>query len=105
MTQPQTMTVEQTEILARANELESPIADPPNLTSNAPCGLDPAVRAGTQLGLSLENMKTHLAAGATERGRLATSMRNAAEAYGDVDEEAATTMNNDGGTISAETIG
>ncbi len=105
MTQPQTMTVEQTEILARANELESPIADPPNLTSNAPCGLDPAVRAGTQLGLSLENMKTYLAAGVTERGRLATSMRNAAKAYGDVDEEAATTMNNDGGTISSETIG
>jgi hypothetical protein len=105
MTQPQTMTVEQTEILARANELESPIADPPNLTAKAPCGLEPAVRASTQLGLSLDNMKTYLAAGATERGRLATSMRNAAKAYGAVDEEAATTMNNNGGAISSESIG
>ncbi len=104
MTQPQTMTVEQTEILARASELESPIADPPNLTANAPCGLEPAIRAGTQLSLSLDNMKQFLAAGATERGRLATSMRNAAKAYGEVDEESATAMNS-GGAISSESIG
>jgi ESX-1 secreted protein B PE domain len=103
MTQP-TMTVEQSEILARATEMESAIADPPSIPPNAPCGLEPAVRAGQQLVLSAQNMRDYLMAGATERGRLATSMRNAAKAYGAVDEEAAQTMTNGGG-ISSENIG
>src|ERR1700759_2889905 len=103
MTQP-TMTVEQSEILARATEMDSPMPDPPSITPNAPCGLDPATRVGRQLVLSAQNMREYLAAAATERSRLATSMRNAAKAYGAVDEEAATTMSNGGG-ISSENIG
>ncbi|EUA02049.1 ESX-1 secretion-associated EspB domain protein [Mycobacterium kansasii 824] len=43
--------------------------------------------------LSAENMRTYLAAGATERQRLAQFMRNVANAYDDVDQESATALN------------
>lgn len=62
--------------------------------------------AAQQLVLSADNMREYLAAGAKERQRLATSLRNAAKAYGEVDEEAATALDNDGeGTVQAESAG
>ncbi|BBX75576.1 secretion protein EspB [Mycobacterium shinjukuense] len=106
MSQPQTLTVDQQEILSRANEVESPMAEPPTDVPQPPCGLTAANNAAQQLVLSADNMRTYLAAGHRERQRLATSLRNAAKAYGEVDEEASTALNNDGGgTVQAESAG
>ncbi|WP_275578838.1 hypothetical protein [Mycobacterium riyadhense] len=90
MSQPQTLTVDQQEILARANEVEAPMAEPPTNVPAAPCTLTAAQNAAEQLDLSAENMRTFLAAGHRERQRLATSLRNAAKGYGEVDDESAT---------------
>ncbi len=106
MTQSQTVTVDQQEILNRANEVEAPMADPPTDVPITPCELTAAKNAAQQLVLSADNMREYLAAGAKERQRLATSLRNAAKAYGEVDEEAATALDNDGeGTVQAESAG
>ncbi len=106
MTQPQTMTVDQQEILNRANEVEAMMAEPPTDVPLAPCALTAANNAAQQLVLSADNMLTYLGAGATERQRLATSLRNAARAYGEVDEEAAVALDNDGnGAVEAESAG
>ncbi|AKN15719.1 PPE domain-containing protein [Mycobacterium haemophilum] len=106
MTQPQTMTVEQTEILARAAEVESAMtAAPTDVVADA-CALQVAVNAAQQLNLNADNMRTYLAAGYQEWKKLAQSMRNAAKAYGEVDEESAQVMNNDGqGSVSAHSAG
>lgn len=104
MTQPQTMNVAQGEILARATEMESAMPDPPSQIPAAPCGLQAAIRVAKQLDLSAGNMREYLTAGATERSNLAQSMRNAAKAYGEVDEEAAQTMNDGGGAIHSQGI-
>lgn len=88
MTQSQTVTVDQQEILNRANEVEAPMADPPTDVPITPCELTAAKNAAQQLVLSADNMREYLAAGAKERQRLATSLRNAAKAYGEVDKEA-----------------
>lgn len=105
MTQPQTVTVDQQEILSRADEVEAPMATPPADVPAAPCGLTAAKNAAEQPRLSAQNMRDFLAAGVRERQRLATSLRNAAKAYGDVDEEGATALNNDGGEVSGESAG
>ncbi|RFD27258.1 secretion protein EspB [Mycobacterium uberis] len=106
MTQSQTMTVEQTEILARAAEIESAMtAAPTNIVANA-CALQVAVNAAQQLNLNAYNMRIYLAAGYQEWQKLAQSMRNAAKAYGEVDEDSAQVMNNDGqGSVSAHSAG
>ncbi|OBK57241.1 secretion protein EspB [Mycobacterium gordonae] len=105
MTQPQTVTVDQQEILSRADEVEAPMATPPNNTPAAPCGLTAAKNAATQLSLSAGNMVDFLAAGTRERQRLATSLRNAAKAYGDVDDQGGQALNNDGGEVAGESAG
>ncbi|CNM26888.1 secreted ESX-1 substrate protein B EspB [Mycobacterium tuberculosis KT-0086] len=82
------------------------MADPPTDVPITPCELTAAKNAAQQLVLSADNMREYLAAGAKERQRLATSLRNAAKAYGEVDEEAATALDNDGeGTVQAESAG
>ena len=99
MTQPQTMTVEQTEILGRATEVEQALPTLPNITPMKPCGFKAADTAARQLVLSSNNMLNYLQAGHQEWTRLATSMRNAAKAYGEVDETGAAAMTS-GGTVS-----
>ncbi len=106
MSQPQTVTVDQQEILNRATEVESPMVAAPVDVPASPCGLTAAQNAARQLVLSADNMRAYLDAGAKERRRLATSLRNAAKAYGDVEDEATTAMNNDGASrIEAESPG
>lgn len=109
MSQPQSMTVDQQEILNRANEVETPLPagiDPPKNVPASPCELNAAKNAAQQLTISADNMRTALALGAKERQNLATSLRNAAKAYGDVDDDAATALNNDGsGSVAAESAG
>ncbi len=50
-------------------------------------------------------MRSFLEAGARERKRLATSLRNAAKTYGDVDEEGAEALDSDGGEVSETSAG
>ncbi|ORW91635.1 secretion protein EspB [Mycobacterium szulgai] len=96
MSQPQTVKVDQQEILNRATEVETPMAVPPTDVPQPPCTLTAAQNAAKQMDVSAQNMRLYLEAGARERARLATSLRNAAKAYGDVDEDSATALNSDG---------
>ncbi|OBI86366.1 EspB family ESX-1 secretion system-associated protein [Mycobacterium asiaticum] len=105
MTQPQTVKVDQQEILSRANEVEAPMAAPPTDVPVAPSEITTAVNATEQIKLNAENMRMFLDVGARERTRLATSLRNAAKAYGDVDEEGAAALDNDGGEVAGESAG
>jgi hypothetical protein len=106
MTQPQTtMTVDQQEIMSRATEVEAAMAVPPTDVPVAPSALTSAVNATEQIKLNADNIRTFLDAGARERTRLATSLRNAARAYGDVDEEGAAALDNDGGEVAGESAG
>src|SRR4051812_30493972 len=106
MTQPQTtMTVDQQEIMSRATEVEAAMAVPPTDVPVAPSALTSAVNATEQIKLNADNIRSFLDAGARERTRLATSLRNAARAYGDVDEEGAAALDNDGGEVAGESAG
>lgn len=106
MSQPQTVKVDQQEILNRADEVEVPMQAPPTDVPKPPCALTAAKNAAEQMDVSAENMRLYLEAGARERKRLATSLRNAAKAYGDVDEESATALDSDGkGAVDAESAG
>ncbi|ETW21732.1 PPE domain-containing protein [Mycobacterium gastri] len=106
MSQPQTVTVDQDEILKRATEVEAPMAVAPNDVPEGPCDLTAAINAGRQLAVSAENMQLYLEAGVRERQRLATSLRNAAKAYGEVDEESQTALDSDGNAaVSAQSAG
>ncbi|OBK13739.1 PPE domain-containing protein [Mycobacterium asiaticum] len=105
MTQPQSVKVDQQEILSRATEVEAPMATPPTDVPVAPSGITTAINATEQIKLNAENMQMFLEVGARERTRLATSLRNAARAYGDVDEEGAAALDNDGGEVAGESAG
>ncbi|ORB85667.1 secretion protein EspB [Mycobacterium kansasii] len=106
MSQPQTVTVDQDEILKRATEVEAPMAVAPDDVPDAPCGLTAAIDAARQLAVSADNMRLYLQAGTRERQRLATSLRNAARAYGEVDEESQTALDTDGNaTVEAQSAG
>ncbi len=61
MTQPQTMTVDQQEILSRADEVEAPMGTPPNNAPAAPCGLTAAKNAERLQKLGEEQLpKDHI---------------------------------------------
>ncbi|AXN51716.1 PPE domain-containing protein [Mycobacterium marinum] len=101
MSQPRMLTVNRNEILARADELDTPIANPPSDPVKAACGLETAVTGAKQIKLSADNLRTRLAVGAQERHRIAEFMRSAAKAYEDVDEQAAVALRNGGnGSVS-----
>ncbi|WAC89694.1 PPE domain-containing protein [Mycobacterium sp. Aquia_213] len=90
-----TLNVEYAELIARAGELDVPIAGVPTENGHAPCALELAARAAQQLGFSADNMRIYLDAGEREHGRLAQSLRNAAKAYEETDELAADAMVNE----------
>lgn len=96
------LTVEQKELLARATELEQPIPGVPTLGTVAPCGLSPADKASKQLVYNANNMRTYLAEGQKERENLAESLRNAAKAYGEIDEASASGIS--GGSGGGEQV-
>jgi hypothetical protein len=104
VTQPQTLSVEKEELLARAAELEAPLPEPPSENPQAPCGLGMVTTAAEQLRYSAEAMRERLGWGERERRRLAESLRNAAKAYEEVDEDAAHALNT-GTSVSAVTPG
>ncbi|SOX53316.1 secretion protein EspB [Mycobacterium ahvazicum] len=90
-----TLNVEHAELVARAGELEAPIAGVPSDNGHAPCALELATRAAQQLAFSADNMRIYLHAGEREHARLAQSLRNAAKAYEDIDALAADALDND----------
>jgi ESX-1 secreted protein B PE domain len=100
-----TLTVEQEELLARADELEAPIPGLPSENPQPPCQLSPATSAATQLAFSADSMRTYLAAGDQVRQQLADSLRKAAKAYDDVDENAAGVLGGGNGSVSKDTAG
>lgn len=93
MTQPRTLHVETEELLARAAELEDPIADRPSEDPAPPCHLAMTRAAAQQLSLSADNIRLYLTVAEREWRRLAESLRNAAKAYDEVDEGAAEAIN------------
>jgi len=100
MTQLQTLNVEYRELMARADELEAPIPEPPTGNPKAPCSLLMVKASAEQLGLSAKNMAVYLGAGRQERQILAASLRNAAKAYEELDWGAAAAITN-GASVSA----
>ncbi|WP_205877227.1 EspB family ESX-1 secretion system-associated protein [Mycobacterium camsae] len=96
MTQPQLLQVEVEELLARAAELEDPIAEGPAEVPRPPCDFAMTKNAAQQLSLSADNVRLYLAAGEREWRRLAESLRNAANSYQNVDEHAAESINTEG---------
>jgi hypothetical protein len=103
LTQPQLLNVEYEELMARADELEAPIPGQPVDNPKAPSALAQAVAAAQQLGLSADNMRLYVGVGEREWERLAESLRNAASAYEDVDDNAATAVDT-GASVSAARV-
>lgn len=99
----QTLSVEYDELMARADELAAVMPGPPAENPQAPCALEMVVRTTQQLRLSAENMRLYLSAGEREQGRLAQSLRNAAKAYVETDQEAEQALN-DETPVSAVTL-
>jgi hypothetical protein len=89
------LNVEKEELLARAAELEAPIPGLPTENPQAPSSLESATMAVEQLVLSANNMRDYLRAGDGARQRLADSLRDAAKAYEDVDEDTAQAIENE----------
>lgn len=105
MTGPQAATVELQEILARAQELEGPISQPPEGAPKPPSNLGLAINAAQQLQFSTDNMRIYLAAGVRGWTKLAQLLRKAAQAYQQVDEGAAHALGSDTASILPATPG
>jgi hypothetical protein len=91
----QTLNVEKEELLRRAAELEAPLPAPPSENPAPACNLTPIINAADQLGLSADNMRKFVHFAQQEWGRLAQSLRNAAKAYEETDENAGKAINNE----------
>ncbi|MGD1172716.1 PPE domain-containing protein [Mycobacterium seoulense] len=104
LTQPQTLNVEYQELMTRADEVEAAIPGQPAENPGAPCALAMITAAAAQLALSADNMRLYLGVGDRERRRLAESLRNAAQAYEEVDESAEGAIDN-GTSVSSATPG
>ncbi|BBZ46742.1 PPE domain-containing protein [Mycobacterium parmense] len=94
------MSVEGDELWDRAEGLEYPMPAAPSADPHAPCALDMSVEASRTLRASAERIRTYLDRGAKEWGKLAQSLRNAAQAYEEVDFGAAEAISVGGPEIS-----
>ncbi|BBY03388.1 EspB family ESX-1 secretion system-associated protein [Mycobacterium seoulense] len=90
----QTLKVEYDELMRRAAELEEPLPTPPPGDPLPTSALSIAVGAATQLAMSANTIRQYLGYCEREYKRLAKSLRNAAKAYEEVDEEAAQSIDN-----------
>ena len=89
MTQSQTLSVEGQELLDRATEIEAPIPAVPTEVLAAPCALPNVLDGHGILVYGNDAILRRLTQFQNERSKLATSLRNAAKAYEEVDEGAA----------------
>jgi ESX secretion-associated protein EspB len=96
MTQPQTLNVEYSELIARADELEQSLPAMPLTNPQAPCALSMARHAVKQLALNADMIRLYLNGCGREWKTLAKSLRTAAKAYEEVDEGAADAIDNEG---------
>lgn len=91
-----TLTVDYDELMRRADEVEAPVPGLPTENAQSPCLLQMAITATEQLGLSADNMRTFLRTGIErEWPKLADTIREVAKAYEEVDETAATALDNE----------
>ncbi|MEE3067152.1 MAG: secretion protein EspB [Actinomycetota bacterium] len=91
-----TLTVDYDELMQRADEVEAPVPGLPTENAQAPCLLRMAISATEQIGLSADNMRTFLRTGIErEWPKLADTIRQVAKAYEEVDESAATALDNE----------
>ncbi|AGZ54523.1 ESX-1 secretion-associated protein EspB [Mycobacterium kansasii] len=88
MSQARALWVDQSEISARADEVESPMADPTDNAAEGAC----ASKATRRTMLSTENMRTSRMAGAKERQHLAQPMRDVATAHEGVDRDSLSSL-------------
>ncbi|OBH23443.1 hypothetical protein A5692_05995, partial [Mycobacterium sp. E342] len=89
----QTLNVEYDELMKRAAELEEALPIPPPGDPLPTSALSIAIGAATQLAMSANTIREYLGYCEREYKRLAKSLRNAAKAYEEVDEEAAQSIN------------
>jgi uncharacterized protein YukE len=89
----QTMNVEYQELMARADEIEAPLPALPIGNPQAPCGLSFVRDAAVQIAINADSLRLYIQACQREWKSLAKSLRNAAKAYEEVDEEAAEDIN------------
>ena len=81
------------ELMARADEIDQPLPAIPAVNPPGPCELSFVKDAATQLALNIDSIRLYLKACEREWGVLATSLRNAAKAYEEVDEGSADAIN------------
>lgn len=100
MTQPQTMSVQYEELMARADELENLLPPPPPGNNGfsgpgaPPCIFVDSIDATKQLSLSADNIRIYLNNGQQQWDILAQSLRDAAKAYEQTDTSAADEISN-----------
>jgi hypothetical protein len=97
----QTLNVEYEELLTRAAELERPLPTVPSTNPQGPCNLSFINDTAARLALTADTLRMYLQGCHREWKTLATSLRNAAKAYEEVDASAAEDIDkflNDGST-------
>jgi hypothetical protein len=92
--------VEYDELMARAAELEVPLPAAPPQNPQAPCAISFVVDSGTQLAYSATSIRLSITYAEEEYLLLAESLRNAALAYEELDQEAADAIANDSSASS-----
>src|ERR1700761_3584166 len=85
----QTLNVEYEELLTRAAELERPLPTVPSTNPQGPCNLSFINDTAARLALNADTLRMYLKGCHREWQVLATSLRNAAKAYEEVDASAA----------------
>jgi hypothetical protein len=100
----QSLDVEYQELMARADEIETPLPALPVGNPQAPCALSFVRDAAVQIAINADSLRLYIRSCEREWRSLAKSLRNAAKAYEEVDEGAADdidAINMDGGASGA----
>jgi hypothetical protein len=100
----QALNVEYQELMARAAEIEAPLPALPIGNPQSPCALSFVRDTAVQIAINADSLRLYIRACEREWRTLATSLRNAAKAYEEVDEAAAENIdavNMDGSTSGA----
>jgi hypothetical protein len=93
------MNVQYMELLTRAKEVEAPLDEPPKEDPGPPCDLWFVTKPTKALADTAANIRQYLDYGRLERQKLAESLRNAARAYAEVDEDAKQAIDTDNGSV------
>ncbi|CQD03544.1 putative alanine and glycine rich protein [Mycobacterium lentiflavum] len=102
MTKSQALNVEYEELMTRAAEIEQPLPPIPDSNPPAPCEISFVKDAATQLALNADAMRLYLKTAEREWRALADSLKNAAKAYQEVDEESADAIENNSSKVDVK---